>query len=93
MTTSTRPGSAAAAKFEASMRSSYYSTAGGAASGEVIAEDSTGEKKIVESFKLSNILELSAQEKAIVAEIKRIMDEECDKLQFDIDEIQAQLIN
>jgi hypothetical protein len=43
----------------------------------------------VESFKLSNILELSEQEKSIVTEIKRIMNEECDRLQSDIDEIQT----
>ena len=47
----------------------------------------------MESFKLSNVLELSAEENSIVVEIKRIMNEECEKLQADIDEMQLQLLN
>jgi hypothetical protein len=55
---------------EASMRSSFYSTK--------FDDTNQGERKIVESFKLSNILELSEQEIYIVSEIKRIMNEECE---------------
>jgi hypothetical protein len=48
---STRPGSAAKMT-EPSMRDTFYSSIGGEGGTEV------GEKRIVESFKLSNILEL-----------------------------------
>jgi len=68
---STRPGSAIAKMTEASMRGTFYSTVTG---------DETENPRIVDSFKLSNILELSDQEKAIVAQIKQIMNEECDRL-------------
>ncbi len=47
----------------------------------------------MESLKLSNILELSEQEKSIVEQIKSIMNEECERLQFDIEELQASLID
>ena len=43
---------------------------------------------MVESFKLSNILEFNEQEKKILDEIKRIINEECDKLDNDIAELQ-----
>ncbi len=69
------------------MRGTFYSSIAGEGIPEV------GEKKIVESFKLSNILELSEQERSIVAQIKEIMEEECERLQADIDEVQAQLID
>jgi hypothetical protein len=36
---------------------------------------------------LSNILEFNEQEKKILAEIKRIINEECDKLDNDIGEL------
>lgn len=42
---------------------------------------------------MSNVLELSDKERAILAEIKRIMEEECEKLQVDIDEVHSQLID
>jgi hypothetical protein len=71
MTQSTRPGSALAKQTEASMRGTFYSSA---------TPENPGERRILESFKLSNILELSDQEKQIVSEIKRIMEEECDRL-------------
>jgi hypothetical protein len=38
---------------------------------------------------MSNILELNVQEKKILAEIKRIMNEECDKIQIDIEDLQT----
>lgn len=47
----------------------------------------------MESLKLSNILELSPEEKFIVEQIKAIMNEECERLQFDIEELQACLID
>ncbi len=87
MSQSTRPGSAIAKMTEASMRGTFYSTA----TGEVA--NPAGETRIVESFKLSNILELSDQEKSIVEQIKKFMDEECDRFQSDIEELQAQLID
>lgn len=52
------------------MRSSFYSTK--------FDDSNQGERKIVESFKLSNILELNEQEMGIVSEIKRIINEECE---------------
>lgn len=56
-----------------SMRGTFYST--------TVNEDSTqGEQRIVESFKLSNVLELSEQEKGILSQIKKIMNEECERL-------------
>ena len=79
---STRPGSAAKMT-EPSMRDTFYSSIGGEGGTEV------GEKRIVESFKLSNILELGEKERAIVSQIKEIMSDECDRLQADIDEVQA----
>lgn len=87
MSQSTRPGSAIAKMTEASMRGTFYSTA----TGEVA--NPAGETRIVESFKLSNILELSDQEKSIVEQIKKFMNEECDRFQSDIEELQAQLID
>lgn len=52
MSQSTRPGSAMQNKpTEMSMRSSFYSEA-----------NTTGDKKLVDTFKLSNVLELSQQE-------------------------------
>ena len=65
------------------MRGTFYSATGNV--------DDTGERQIVlDQFKLStNILELSEHERDTLNEIKRIMSEECDRLQFDIDEIQA----
>ena len=65
------------------MRGTFYSSMAGEGAPEV------GEKRIMESFKLSNILELGEQERAIVEQIKEIMQEECEKLQGDIDEVQA----
>jgi hypothetical protein len=53
MSQSTRPGSAIAKMTEASMRGTFYSTATGEGA------NPQGESRIVESFKLSNILELS----------------------------------
>jgi len=53
MSQSTRPGSAIAKMTEASMRGTFYSTATGEGA------NPQGETRIVESFKLSNILELS----------------------------------
>ena len=56
-----------------SMRGTFYSS--------TVNEDSTqGEQRIVESFKLSNVLELSEQEKGILSQIKKIMNEECERL-------------
>ena len=46
------------------MRGTFYSTAMGEGA------NPPGETRIVESFKLSNILELSDQEKSIVEQIK-----------------------
>lgn len=60
------------------MRGTMYSTLG---------HENQGERRIVEGLRLSNILELSEQEKSVMNEVKRIMEEECDRLQFDIDEI------
>jgi protein-arginine kinase len=59
---------------EPSMRDTFYSSIGGEGGTEV------GEKRIVESFKLSNILELGEKERAIVSQIKEIMSDECDRL-------------
>lgn len=64
---------------EASMRGTMYSNMG---------QENPAERKIVEFIRLSNILELTEQERSIVNAIKRIMEEECDRLQLDIDEIQ-----
>jgi len=61
--------------------------------GTFFNDDRLGDTRIVETFKLSNVLELTEQEKGIIAEIKRIITEECDQLQADIDEVQAQLMN
>ena len=61
MSQSTRPGSAIAKMTETSMRGTFYSTTTGGNDGI-----QTGDARIVESFKLSNILELSDKEKAIV---------------------------
>lgn len=61
--------------------------------GTFFNDDPLGDTRIVETFKLSNVLELTEQEKGIIAEIKRIMTEECDQLQADIDEVQAQLMS
>ena len=56
-----------------SMRGTFYSS--------TVNEESTqGEQRIVESFKLSNVLELSEQEKGILSQIKKIMNEECERL-------------
>ena len=67
MSQSTRPGSAIAKLTDdATMRGTFFN------------DDRLGDTRIVESFKLSNILELTEQEKGIIAEIKRIMTEECD---------------
>ncbi|CDW91275.1 UNKNOWN [Stylonychia lemnae] len=85
---STRPGSSMPKGTEASMRGSFYSTSGGNKFGEL----QNKETKVVESFKLSNILEFNEEEKKILAQIKKIINEECDKLQEDIDEIQNQLL-
>lgn len=73
------------------MRSSFYSMKFEQESnmGNGTQNTNNGERKIVESFKLSNILELNEQEKQIVSEIKRIMNEECESLQEDIDDIQT----
>lgn len=87
MSQSTRPGSAIPKMTDTSMRGTFYSTATGEGG------NPPGETRIVESFKLSNILELSDQEKSIVEQIKQFMNEECDRLQGDIDEVQAQLID
>ncbi len=51
MSQSTRPGSALAKGTEASMRSSFYSNKN--------ESENPGERRIVETFKLSNVLELS----------------------------------
>jgi hypothetical protein len=59
MSQSTRPGSAVAKMTEASMRGTFYSTVTGDEGNQESAEN----PRIVESFKLSNILELSDQEK------------------------------
>lgn len=67
------------------MRGTFYSNTGGV--------ENPGERRILEDLSLSNILELSEQEKSILDGIKRIMNEECDRLQFDIDEVQAQLLS
>lgn len=80
MSQSTRPGSAMAKQTEVSMRGTMYSNMG---------QENPGERKIVEFIRLSNILELTEQERSIVNAIKRIMEEECDRLQLDIDEIQS----
>ena len=69
MSSSTRPGSAIAKFTESSMRGTFYSI-----------DENPGEQRIVESFKLSNVLELSEKEKSIISEIKRIMNEECERL-------------
>lgn len=82
MSQSTRPGSALAKLTDdATMRGTFFN------------DDPLGDTRIVETFKLSNVLELTEQEKGIIAEIKRIMTEECDQLQADIDEVQAQLMS
>lgn len=60
---------------EASMRGSFYSTSTNKFGGEIQNND-----RVVESFKLSNILEFNEEEKKILAEIKRIISDECDKL-------------
>ena len=39
------------------------------------------------SLKVSNILELNEKEREILDEMKRIINEECERLEFDIDEI------
>jgi hypothetical protein len=61
---------------EASMRGTVYSTTTGLNEGMAAG----GDTRIVESFKLSNILELSDQEKSIVEQIKQFMNEECERL-------------
>ncbi len=48
--------------------------------------------QVVESFKMSNILELNEQEKQILDQLKRIINEECEKLDNDISELQTQLL-
>jgi hypothetical protein len=53
MSQSTRPGSAIAKMTDTSMRGTFYSTVTGE------GPNPAGETRIVESFKLSNILELS----------------------------------
>ena len=53
------------------MRGSFYST----------KAEEPGESRIVETFKFSNVLELNEKEKKIVSEIKRIMEEESERLQ------------
>lgn len=68
---------------EASMRGSFYSTT----TNKFNDIKDTQETQVIEGFKLSNILDFSEEEKKILAEIKRIMQEECDRLQEDIDEI------
>jgi hypothetical protein len=73
MSQSTRPGSA---KMDSTMRGTFYS-------------EEREETQIVDTFKLSNVLELSEQEKGIISEIQKIMNEECEQLQADIDEVQA----
>jgi len=70
---------------EASMRGSFYSTSGTPA--DKFGDMQNKENKVVESFKLSNILEFNESEKKILAEIKRIIGEECEKLQEDIEEL------
>jgi len=64
---------------EASMRGSFYSTQGGAGA-DKFGDMQNKENKVVESFKLSNILEFNEEEKKILAEIKRIIGEESNKL-------------
>lgn len=81
MSQSTRPGSSMVKATEASMRSSFYSNS---ETKEVVE---VPENKIVECFKLSNVLELNQREKQIINEIKNIMEEECQKLASDIDDI------
>ena len=66
------------------MRDTFYSS---------VETSQQTETRFVEAFKLSNVLELSEKERAILAEIKRIMEEECEKLQVDIDEVHSQLID
>ena len=63
---------------EASMRGSFYSTGGANKFSDI--RDNNNETQVVEDFKLSNILEFNEQEKKILAEIKRIMNEECERL-------------
>lgn len=46
----------------------------------------------MDSFKLSNVLELSEKEKDILLEIKRIMEEECERLAYDIEDVQNQMM-
>eukprot|EP00347_Sterkiella_histriomuscorum_P007591 403348332 len=83
---STRPGSSQAKGTEASMRGSFYSTT-------TNKFNENQETQVIEGFKLShNILEFNEEEKKILAQIKSIMQEECDRLQEDIDEIQNQLM-
>lgn len=71
------------------MRGSFYSTTTNRFGEEMRAQEST---QVVESFKMSNILELNQKEKQILAEIKRIITEECDKLDNDIQELQTQML-
>ena len=47
---------------------------------------------MVASLKVSNILELNEKEKEILAEMKRIINEECERLDNDIGEIQTQML-
>ena len=56
------------------MRSSFYS-------------EKEEETQIVDTFKLSNVLELNSKEQEILAEIKRIMQEECESLTMDIEDL------
>ena len=70
------------------MRSSFYSNVN--ASSEI---EELKESKIVESFKLSNVVELKPEEKEILEEIKKTINEECDRLNLDIEELQFKLLN
>jgi hypothetical protein len=42
---------------------------------------------VIDGFKLSNVLDLNEEERKILNEIKRIMQDECDRLLEDIEEI------
>lgn len=69
------------------MRSSFYSTTN--KFGDIEPSQNT---QVVDSFKLSNILDFNEQEKKILADIKSIIGEECDRMQQDIDELQTSMM-
>lgn len=71
------------------MRDSFYSTSSNLTNKfkDAKGSDKSSDNRVIDGFKLKNVLEFNEEEKKIIEQIKMIMNEECERLQDDIDSI------